>query len=63
MLYLLAAVGAIAVAVLLWRSFGSERLGVPSRGPSGSVSAPDDDPDFLRELDEQNRRKTEEDGK
>lgn len=49
MLYLLAAVGAIAAAVLLWKAFGPER-GAESR-PS---LAPDDDPDFLRGL---NRRR------
>ncbi|MQA08277.1 MAG: hypothetical protein GEU98_06935 [Pseudonocardiaceae bacterium] len=63
MLYLLAAVGAITVAVLLWRAFGPQRLGVASRGPGGSISAPDDDPDFLRKLDEHNKDRPDEDGK
>jgi len=48
-LYLLAAVGAIATAVLLWKAFGPE-LGAERCPPR----APDDDPDFLRGL---NRRR------
>lgn len=49
MLYLLAAIAAVTVALLLWKAFGPERP-VGSRKP---VPAPDDNPDFLREL---NRR-------
>jgi hypothetical protein len=55
MLYLLAAVGALTVAVLLWRAFGAQPAGVTARGDRGSV-APDDDPDFLRRLDERNKK-------
>ncbi|MEC3975315.1 hypothetical protein [Amycolatopsis sp. H20-H5] len=55
MIYLLAVVGALTIAVLLWRAFGPERVGVPSRPSS---IAPDDDPDFLRKLGEQQRKKT-----
>lgn len=57
MLYLLAAIGAICVVVLLWRAFvaspttvGDRRVSRPSRRP-GQV-APDDDPEFLRSLNE-----------
>jgi len=53
MIYLLAAIGGLTVAVLLWRSFGAERVGVPSSAPQ---VAPDDDPDFLRKLGEQQRK-------
>lgn len=54
--YLLAAVGAATIAVLLWRAIGAERVGVsPRRAPV----APDDDPEFLRKLDEQRRRNRE----
>lgn len=60
MVYLLAAIGAVTIAVLLWRSFGAERVGVGSRPPS---VAPDDDPDFLRKLGEQQRKPREDDGK
>ena len=55
MLYLLAAIGAICVAVLLWRAFVSnpaevtERSARPSR-PRPATLAPDDDPEFLRKL-------------
>lgn len=59
MLYLLAAIGAICVVVLLWRAFvadpthvGGRRVSRPSRRP-GPI-APDDDPEFLRSL---NKRK------
>ena len=53
MIYLLAAIGALTIAVLLWRAFGPERVGVSSgRGPV----APDDDPEFLRKLGEQQGR-------
>lgn len=52
LLYLLATIGAATVAVLLWRAFGSEHVGVGSR----RNVAPDDDPEFLRKLGEQSRR-------
>jgi hypothetical protein len=64
MLYLLAAIGAICVAVLLWRAFVSNPTEVSERRPTtrptrpgGRPSrpapmAPDDDPDFLRKLGE-----------
>jgi hypothetical protein len=61
MLYLLAAIGAICVAVLLWRAFVSNppqqlsdrRPTRPGGRPSRPAPlAPDDDPDFLRKLGE-----------
>jgi hypothetical protein len=54
MLYLLAAIGIVTIAVLLWRAFApvQVRVGVRPR-----PVAPDDDPDFLRSLGEQNRRR------
>ncbi|PPK69430.1 hypothetical protein V5P93_006928 [Actinokineospora auranticolor] len=54
MLYLLAAVGAITVGVLLWRAFGVQAASVSSR--QGGTIAPDDDPEFLRRLDEHRKR-------
>jgi hypothetical protein len=60
MLYLLAAIGAIAVVVLLWRAFVARPASVtPSRL---KTVAPDDDPEFLRRLGEDKRR-DDEDGK
>jgi hypothetical protein len=56
LLYLLAAVGALTVAILLWRAFGSQSATAPTRRERGFVRAPDDDPDFLRGLDERNKR-------
>jgi hypothetical protein len=59
MLYLLAAIGAVCVAVLLWRAFVSNPTEVaerrpttrPGRGTSRPAPiAPDDDPEFLRKL-------------
>ena len=57
MLYLLAAIGAICVVVLLWRAFvanpttvSERRVSRPSRR-TGPI-APDDDPEFLRSLNE-----------
>ncbi|GAB2760891.1 hypothetical protein [Amycolatopsis magusensis] len=58
MLYLLAAIGALTVAVVLWRTFGAPRPGVPSSQPR---VAPDDDPDFLRGLSEQHRKRSRDD--
>jgi hypothetical protein len=58
MLYLLAAIGALTVAVLLWRAFGPDRV---ETAPSRRFVAPDDDPEFLRKLGEQSRKKREED--
>lgn len=60
MIYLLAAVGALTIAVLLWKVLASERVGVPSQP---SPIAPDDDPDFLRSLGEQKNIQDEDDKK
>ncbi|WP_372492990.1 hypothetical protein [Actinoalloteichus caeruleus] len=49
-LYLLAAIGVISVAVLLWRAFAPERVGAAPRPET--AKAPDDDPEFLRRLAE-----------
>ncbi|MFD0199319.1 hypothetical protein B0I31_106424 [Saccharothrix carnea] len=54
MLYLLAVIGALTIAVLLWRAFGPDRV---DTAPSRRVVAPDDDPDFLRKLGEQRKKK------
>ena len=53
MVYLLAVIGAIAVLVLLWRAFVARPASVAPRrrGP-----APDDDPEFLRDLDRKRHR-------
>lgn len=58
MLYLLAAIGAVCVAVLLWRAFVSNPAEVgerPARPPRSRQAplAPDDDPEFLRKLGQQ----------
>ncbi len=49
--YLLAAFGAITTGVLLWKAFGPES----GTAPRHQGHAPDDDPDFLRELDRRRR--------
>jgi len=61
MLALLAVVGALVVALLLWRTFAGQRIGVPST-PRRAPVAPDDDPDFLRQLAEQQRKRRADDG-
>ncbi|KAA2264826.1 hypothetical protein F0L68_07035 [Solihabitans fulvus] len=53
MLFVLAAIGALTVAVLVWRAFGPQRVAVGSR----RTMAPDDDPEFLRRLAEETKRR------
>ncbi|KAA5833335.1 hypothetical protein ABT337_19885 [Saccharopolyspora hirsuta] len=56
MIYVLAAIGALTIAVLMWKAFGPVATG-PDRPRSRQAPiAPDDDPDFLRRLDEQRRK-------
>lgn len=70
MLFLIAFVGAAVIALVLWRAMNSARAEAPPpprRPRSGSaqggssaqprVSGPDDDPDFLRQLDERVKRR------
>ena len=56
MMQLLAIIGLITVAVLLWKAFGPQR-----GGHSAPVHGPDDDPEFLWRLqrDAQKRRENE----
>ncbi|AMY17696.1 MULTISPECIES: hypothetical protein [Nocardiaceae] len=42
MIYVVALIGLVVVAVLLWKSFGPE-----TAAPRGRVTGPDDDPEFL----------------
>jgi hypothetical protein len=69
MLYLLAAIGAICVVVLLWRAFVANPTEVSERRVSRPTTrrpapiAPDDDPEFLRRLGEQKKNPPESDGK
>ncbi|HEY0452238.1 hypothetical protein [Actinophytocola sp.] len=72
MLYLLAAIGAICVAVLLWRAFvsnpaeGDDRRAVRPTRPEGrrpAPMAPDDDPEFLRKLGKHKPPPADPDGK
>ena len=49
----LARVGMVLVAVLLWRALSVNRVGAGARR---RPVAPDDDPDFLRRLGEQIKR-------
>ncbi|KAF0959504.1 hypothetical protein CJ179_19675 [Rhodococcus sp. ACS1] len=53
MIYLLALIGLVTVAVLMWKAFG------PNTRPvlSTRVQGPDDDPDFLWKVDRETRRK------
>lgn len=66
MTFLLAIVGLVAIGFLLWRAFGPalaerhdstvRRPGSRAHGPVG----PDDDADFLRDLDRRTRRPNDE---
>ena len=63
MLFLIALVGAVIVALLVWKAMNAAG-GRPGTGGSlpqarpapPRVSGPDDDPEFLRRLDEKVRR-------
>ncbi|MFE4498916.1 hypothetical protein ACFRFQ_03580 [Rhodococcus sp. NPDC056743] len=54
MLYLLALVGLVTLVVLMWKAFGPSPA---SRIPGGGVKGPDDDPEFLWNVNQQTRRK------
>ncbi|MDR7302376.1 hypothetical protein [Haloactinomyces albus] len=56
MIYVLAAIGAITVIVLMWQAFGPGRDTVGGGHGRSQPVAPDDDPDFLRRLGEQQRK-------
>ena len=64
MLFLIAFVGAAIIALVLWKAMNASRSATPPpirRAPQQGVrpraSGPDDDPDFLRQLDERVKRK------
>lgn len=64
MLFLIAFIGAAIIALVLWRAMNTARGDepLPSHGQARParrprVSGPDDDPDFLRKLDEKVRRR------
>jgi hypothetical protein len=68
MLFLIAFVGAAIIALVLWKAMNSGavefpqpqlRRPVPGAGRAPRVSGPDDDPDFLRQLDEKVRKRDE----
>ena len=64
MLFLIAFVGAAIIALVLWKAMNSSRSSTPppvGRTPQQGIrpraSGPDDDPDFLRQLDEKVKRR------
>ena len=64
MLFLIAFVGAALIALVLWKAMnsGGTEFPQPRRRPVAGphrppVSGPDDDPDFLRQLDEKVRKR------
>ena len=63
MLFLIAFVGAAIIALVLWKAMNASRSDTPplTRRPQGAgrprASGPDDDPDFLRQLDEKVKRR------
>jgi hypothetical protein len=52
----LAAIGALTIVVLMWKAFGPDATRVARQRPRQAPIAPDDDPDFLRRLGEQQRK-------
>ena len=65
MLFLIAFVGAAVIALVLWKAMNTAQAEVPQSSPERPavspqrtrVSGPDDDPAFLRQLDERVRRR------
>jgi hypothetical protein len=61
MLFLIAFLGAAVIALVLWRAMNTtsaDAAEAPSRPPvRPRTSGPDDDPEFLRQLDERVRRR------
>lgn len=53
MLYLVAFIVLVILAVLLWKAFGPKPGAVPTR----RVKGPDDDPDFLWKMNREAHRK------
>lgn len=60
MIYVLAAIGALSIAVLMWRAFGPDRIAAEGHRKQRRAVAPDDDPDFLRRIGEQQRKNRDE---
>jgi hypothetical protein len=56
MIYVLAAVGALTIVVLMWKAFGPQATGAARRRSRQAPVAPDDDPEFLRRISEQQRK-------
>lgn len=66
MLFLIAFIGAAIIALVLWRAMNSSNPSrsappptrrTPPHGLRPRASGPDDDPDFLRQLDERVKRR------
>jgi hypothetical protein len=65
MLFLIAFFGAAVIALVLWKAMNASRTDTPPvarrpQSPGGGrprVSGPDDDADFLRQLDEKVKRR------
>ncbi len=57
MLFLIALVGAVLVGLLVWKALSLQRQGMPDRPapPTRQVTGPDDDPEFLRQLEQRFR--------
>ena len=63
MLFLIAFIGAAIIAVVLWKAMNTGSIDIaqprhrPAPGVGRRASGPDDDPDFLRQLDEKVRKR------
>lgn len=64
MIYALALLGAATLAVLMWKAFGPSTDSFGPGSPQGATRskpiAPDDDPDFLRSIDQQRDQRPDE---
>lgn len=66
-LFLIAFIGAAVIALVLWKAMNTASGPEPTlparrpanRPPTPPVTGPDDDPEFLRQLDERVRRRDE----
>lgn len=61
MIYVLAVIGVIAIIAVLWRTFDAQGRAIAAARRDRAMVPPDDDPDFLRRLGEQ-QHKPNEDG-
>ena len=55
LLFLVVLIAVMTVGFVVWKSMSRQHPGAPARQASPRFTAPDDDPEFLRKLDERLR--------